>query len=147
MNLNEKKILTARINVAINTPSSAPTIYRFTSQMPILEKIGVSCWLPSAGVNNLETGWKLISGGQTIIPAMGSLDSMTAENYVVGIVNTTIRSEYTPMVELDGPPYSFEIHLYDIDAAIAAWYFFDFTFGNKILLPPAPIVADIKKND
>lgn len=133
--------------MATNTASAAPTIYRFTSQLPILEKIGVSCWLPSVGVNNLETGWKLISGGQTVIPAMGSQDVMTADNYVTGIINTTIRTEYVLFQELDGPPYNFEIHLYDIDAAIAAWYFFDFTFSDKIQPPPAPITNDIKKND
>ena len=147
MDNRTKKIITARINVGANTPSAAPLIYRVTSQLPILEKIGVSCWLSGAGVNNLETGWKLISGGQVIIPAMGSVDVMTPENYVVGIINTTIRSEYSPFVELDGPPYAFEIHLYDIDAAIAAWYFFDFTFSDKIQLPAAPITNDIKKND
>lgn len=147
MESRTKKIITARINVGINTASATPTIYRFTSQLPILEKIGVSCWLTGAGVNNLETGWKLISGGQTIIPAMGSQDTMTPENYVVGIINTTIRTEYTLFQELDGPPYSFEIHLYDIDAAVAAWYFFDFTFSDKIQLPAAPIVADQKKSD
>lgn len=145
MDNRTKKIITARINVGTNTPSAAPRIHRVTSQLPILEKIGVSCWFPGAGVTNIETGWKLISGGQVIIPAMGSVDVMTPENYVTGIITTLIRTEYVIFQELDGPPYNFEIHLYDIDPAVQAWYFFDFTMGNKIELPAAPIVADVKE--
>ena len=144
------RIITARISIPPNTLPSNP--YSVTLVLPasIINDISFNYFSIGNVVNPTETGLRFFANGGVFIPDMGSIDYLTNEVYVVGGGYATFSSGWLSGEinrKISGPPYELTIKGYNLDAAQSALYYINVRVANDILLPPAPITNDIKKND
>lgn len=144
------RIITARISIPVNTLPANPYSVTLVLPAPIIKDISFNYFSIGNVVNPTETGLRFFANDGVFIPDMGSIDYLTNDVYVVGGGYATFSSGWLSGEinrKISGPPYELTIKGYNLDAAQSALYYINIRVTNEILLPPAPIVADQKKND
>ena len=148
--MEKYRIITARISVPASTTPANPYSVTVVLPAPIIKDISFTFWSSGINVLSTETGLRFFSGDGVFLPDMGSIDYLTNDVFVIGggyALSPSVWLSGEINKELSGPPYALTIKGYNLDAGNNAIYFINIRVANKILLPPAPIVADQKIND
>ena len=140
-------ITTARVSVAGSTQAANPYKLNLNVQNKILTALKIVFAIASNTVGQHATsGYRIYNGGRLILPGFGSVDEVTNQPYC-GVPSfgefLNFENLYIP---LDGTPYELNFEFYNSGALAVQYYIYAIT-SPQIELPPAPIVADQKKND
>lgn len=138
-------ITTARVSVAGSTQAATPYKVTLTAQNKILTALKIVFAIASNTVGqHVTSGFRISNGGRPVLPGFGSVDEVTNLPYC-GVPSFGEFLNFDNLnIPLEGTPYQLEFEFYN-SGALAVQYYIYATTSPLIELPPAPIVADVKK--
>lgn len=140
-------ITTARVSVVTGVLSSAPQKLTLNLQNKILSALKVIYGSATNTVGGFTgSGFRVVNNGRVLIPGFGSVDEVTNTPYA-GVPSFGEFLNFENLnVPLEGTPYNLDFEFYNTGGITAVYYIYAIT-TPQIQLPPAPIVADQKKDD